>query len=214
LKKDVLVAGVVNDLIGMSAYMNIHALNRLLGEGETLSTAAVSIDPSRINEFNKQVKETPKIATVSFKETALQNFRETSARNILIFTAIVTAFAAAIAIGVVYNSARIALAERAWELASLRVLGFTRHEVSALLLGELGIELFIAIPLGLWLGYLLALMIVSITHTETLTIPVIIEPQTYAYAALVTMAAGIASGLIVRHRIDRLDLVGVLKTRE
>ena len=214
IKRDVLITGVVNDMFGLSAYMDIKALNRLLGEGNAISTVAISLDPSQLNHFNARIKEIPKVATVTFKTTALQSFRETSARNILVFTTIVTAFAAAIAIGVVYNSARIALAERAWELASLRVLGFTRHEVSALLLGELGIELLLAIPFGLWLGYLLSALIVSLTHTETFAIPVIIEAKTYAYAALTTLVAGIASALIVRHRIDQLDLVSVLKTRE
>ncbi|TCV90715.1 putative ABC transport system permease protein [Sulfurirhabdus autotrophica] len=214
IKRDVLVAGVVNDMFGLSAYMNFDTLNRLLGEGNTISTVSVSLDNSQLNQFNAQIKEIPKVATVTFKTTALQSFRETSAKNILVFTTIVTVFAAAIAIGVVYNSARIALAERAWELASLRVLGFTRHEVSALLLGELGIELLLAIPFGLWLGYLLSLLIVTLTHTETFAIPIIIESKTYAYAALTTLIAGIASALFVRHRIDQLDLVGVLKTRE
>ncbi|HUW27807.1 MAG TPA: FtsX-like permease family protein [Sulfuriferula sp.] len=214
IKKDVLVTGVVNDMFGLSVYMNLHTLNRLLGEGDNISSVAVALDRSRLQAFNAETKLTPKIATVSFKASALQSFEETSARNILVFTSIVTAFAAAIAVGVVYNSARIALAERAWELASLRVLGFTRREVSALLLGELGVELMLAIPFGLWLGYLLSLLLVSLIHTETIAFPVIVAPRTYAYAALITLAAGIVSALIVRHRIDRLDLVGVLKTRE
>jgi putative ABC transport system permease protein len=117
-------------------------------------------------------------------------------------------------VGVVYNSARIALAERGWELASLRVLGFTRHEVSVLLLGELALEIAAAIPLGLWLGYLLSVALVGLTDAETLSIPVIIQPRTYAYAAVATVAAGLVSALIVRRRIDHLDLVAVLKTRE
>lgn len=214
IKKDVLVTGVVNDMFGLSVYMSLHALNHLLGEGNTISSVAVALDRTQLQAFNTETKATPKIATVSFKASALQSFEETSARNILVFTSIVTAFAAAIAVGVVYNSARIALAERAWELASLRVLGFTRREVSALLLGELGVELILAIPFGLWLGYLLSLLLVSLTHNETISIPVIVAPRTYAYAALITLAAGMVSALIVRHRIDRLDLVGVLKTRE
>lgn len=214
IKTDVVVTGVVNDLLGFSVYMNLHALNRLLGEGNSISSVAVTLDHAQLNEFNAETKATPKIATVSFKASALQSFEETSARNILVFTSIVTAFAAAMAVGVVYNSARIALAERAWELASLRVLGFTRREVSTLLLGELGIELMLAIPFGLWLGYWLARLLVSLTHNETVSIPVIIQPYTYAYAALITLATGILSALIVRHRVDQLDLVSVLKTRE
>ncbi len=214
IKTDVIVAGTVNDMLALSVYMNMQNLRRLLGEDNTISSAAVTLDHAQLQAFSTATKTTPKIATVSFKASALQNFRETSARNILIFTSIVTVFAAAMAVGVVYNSARIALAERAWELASLRVLGFTRREVSTLLLGELGIELALAIPLGLWLGYLLSLLLISLFPHETIAIPVIITAPTYAYAALITLVAGIMSALIVRHRIDQLDLVSVLKTRE
>ncbi|MDH5343195.1 MAG: ABC transporter permease, partial [Betaproteobacteria bacterium] len=132
----------------------------------------------------------------------------------LVFTGILTVFASIIAVGVVYNNARIALAERAWELASLRVLGFTRAEVSSLLLGELALELLLALPLGWVLGYWLSWGIMQLVQTETFEIPVIIEPRTYAYATLAAVAAGIISALIVRRRIDQLDLVSVLKTRE
>lgn len=208
------VTGLVDDLIGISAYMEIGALNRLLREGDAVSAVAFTADPARAREVYRRLKEMPKVATVAVKATTLQSFLEISGRNILFFTAIVTVFAAAIAVGVVYNSARISLAERAWELASLRVLGFTRHEVSALLLGELAVMLLLAIPLGLWLGYLLSFMLVALMQTETQHIPLVIYPRTYAYAALATLAAGVLSALIVRARVDRLDLVAVLKTRE
>lgn len=213
-RREAVVAGVVNDLVGLSAYMDIAALNRLMGEGESISAVALTLDPAQAKEFYARLKEMPQVATVSIKGELLRSFRETNARFLLFFTAIVTAFAAAIAVGVVYNSARIALAERAWELASLRVLGFTRHEVSGLLLGELAIEIALAIPLGLWLGYLLSALIVSMMQAETISFPVVITSSTYAYAALVILAAGVASSLIVRHRVDHLDLVAVLKTRE
>ena len=113
-----------------------------------------------------------------------------------------------------YNNARIALAERAWELASLRVLGFSRAEVSTFLLGELAIEISLAIPLGMALGYLLSWGIVSLIKTDEFHFPFMISAATYAFAALCVLSAGAASALIVRRRVDALDLVGVLKTRE
>jgi putative ABC transport system permease protein len=115
---------------------------------------------------------------------------------------------------VVYNNARIQLAERAWELASLRVLGMTRGEVSLLLLGELALEILVAIPVGFVLGYWLAALIVSLIIPETFEFPLVIWPRTYLFAGATTVAAGIASALVVRNRIDNLDLVGVLKARE
>ena len=145
----------MHDLIGLSAYMDLGALNRLMGEGDTVSGVAVlsSTAPARADALFRRLKEHPRVATVASKFAMVQNFHETSARNILFFTAILTAFAVVIAVGVVYNNARIALQERAWELASLRVLGFTRGEVSTFLLGELALELMAAIPLGCAAGY-------------------------------------------------------------
>jgi putative ABC transport system permease protein len=204
----------VRDLIGLVAYMDLDALNRLAGDGDTYSAFSVRLDPSRSDALFRHLKEYPRVATVASKAAMLANFRETSARNVLYFTTIVTAFAAVIAIGVVYNNARIALQERAWELASLRVLGFTRGEVSTFLLGELALELAVAIPLGCLLGYALSWSIVRMSHTDMIAIPIIVAARTYAFAALAIVLAGLASALIVRRRIDGLDLVAVLKTRE
>jgi putative ABC transport system permease protein len=117
-------------------------------------------------------------------------------------------------VGVVYNNARIQLAERAWELASLRVLGFTRAEVSVLLLGELGLEIALAIPLGFVAGYGLAALLLALMPNDVIDFPLVIYPTTYLLAGAVVAAAGVLSALIVRNRIDNLDLVGVLKTRE
>ena len=154
------------------------------------------------------------MAAAVSKSIMKSNIDEVTARNVLVFSGILSVFATIIATGVVYNNARIALAERAWELASLRVLGFTRTEVSAFLLGELAIEIALAIPLGMLLGYGLATTIVSLIKTDEFFFPMVIAPATYAYAVLCVVVAGLVSGLIVRRRVDTLDLVGVLKTRE
>jgi putative ABC transport system permease protein len=194
--------------------MDLRALNRLMADDATFSAFSVRLDQSQGEALFRHLKEFPRVATVASKAVMLQSFRETSARNVLYFTTILTAFAAVIAVGVVYNNARVALQERAWELASLRVLGFTRGEVSLFLLGELAIELAVAIPLGCLLGYLLSWTIVAMTHTDMIAIPIVVAPRTYAFATLAILLAGAGSALIVRRRIDRLDLVGVLKTRE
>lgn len=214
VKARVPVAAIVEEMMERQAYMDHAALNRLIGEGDAISMVRIRLDYAQREAFFKQVKETPKVAVVVEIDPIIQHFRRTSARFILVFTGILTAFASIIAVGVVYNHARIALAERAWELASLRVLGFTRAEVSGLLLGELALELIVALPLGWVLGYWLSWGITQLIHTETFEIPVIIEPRTYAYATLTALAAGVASALIVRRHIDKLDLVSVLKTRE
>ena len=123
-------------------------------------------------------------------------------------------FAAIIAFGVVYNTARISLAERARELASLRVLGFTRGEISSILLGELALLTLVAIPLGLGLGYSLATLTVTAWETEIYRIPLVVSAEVYAASGVTVAAAAAVSGVVVRRRLDRLDLVEVLKTRE
>jgi putative ABC transport system permease protein len=127
---------------------------------------------------------------------------------------ILTLFASVIAIGVVYNGARIALSERTWELASLRVLGFTRAEVSGLLLGEMAISIAVAMPVGMALGFGLVHLIAVLLRSDQFAFPVVILPRTYALAAICVLAAGLGSALVVRRRIDRLDMVAALKTRE
>jgi putative ABC transport system permease protein len=214
VRREIEVTRLVNDIFGMSAYMEIKALNRLMSEGEAISSVSVAFDPARAAELYARLKQLPKVATVSLKRHALESFRETVAKFILVFTGILTVFAVAIAAGVVYNNARVALAERAWELASFRVLGFTRAEVSTMLLNELAVELLAAIPLGLWLGYWVVVVIGAYHQPEMFRIPTVIAPRSYALATLVILMAGVGSALIVRQRIDQLDLVSVLKTRE
>ncbi|HET7755854.1 MAG TPA: ABC transporter permease, partial [Steroidobacteraceae bacterium] len=214
VRRDLFVAGVVQDLFGLFGYMNRAALTRLMDEGDSMSAFDVHLDAGERAALYTRVRETPGITSLQIKANSLASFRETSARNVLVFTSIFTIFAATIAVGVVYNSARISLAERAWELASLRVLGFSRAEVSTLLLGELAIEIGVGVPLGLWLGRGLAGLLTELMHSETFRIPVVITPQTYVFAAAAIVLSGVLSALIVRRRIDRLDLVAVLKTRD
>jgi putative ABC transport system permease protein len=115
---------------------------------------------------------------------------------------------------VVYNSARIALQERAWELASLRIIGLTQREVSAVIFSELAIELVIAVPAGLLIGWYLIELIASARASASFQIPAVIDPSSYAIASILVIGAAVVSFTMVRRRIDRLDLVAVLKTRD
>jgi putative ABC transport system permease protein len=208
------VTALVTELMGMSAYIERQSLNQLLREGDAINQLTVSVERGHESELLTHLKNLPRVAAAVSKSVMKRNIDEVTARNVLVFSGILSVFATIIATGVVYNNARIALAERAWELASLRVLGFTRVEVSAFLLGELAIEIALAIPLGMALGYGLASLIVHLIKTDEFFFPMVIGPATYAYAVLCVVAAGAVSGLIVRRRVDMLDLVGVLKTRE
>jgi putative ABC transport system permease protein len=208
------VAGTVREMMGLNAYLDRDTLNRLLGDGDVTTGWVLSVQPGREAALLDATKAMPKVAGAFSKATMLRNMQEISARNVRIMSTILTAFAAVISIGMVYNNARIALAERGWELASLRVLGFTRAEVSALLLGEMAIALALALPLGMLLGWGLVHAVSEQLKSDQFFFPVVIRARTYAWAALCVVAAGLGSALVVRRRIDRLDLVAVLKTRD
>ena len=212
--RDVVVEALVRDMMGLNAFMDRRALNGLLGEGDVATEFTLRIESGTGHRVLGATQALPRVAGAFSKANMLRNMEEVTARNILTISAIVTAFAAVIAVGVVYNNARIALAERGWELASLRVLGFTRAEVSVLLLGELALGIAIALPLGMALGWALTTTVVDLMRSDQFLFPVVIRPRTYAWAALCVVAAGVASAMVVRRRIDRLDMVAALKTRE
>jgi putative ABC transport system permease protein len=212
--RDVAVTGTVDDTLGLSAYMNIDSLHRLLRESKTISGAALLVDRAAESRLSRQLKLTPAVAGTAFKRVVLQSFRDTMAQNMNLMIFMNVLFAGIISFGVVYNAARVSLSERSRELASLRVLGFTRAEISSILLGELAILTIAALPIGAVLGYGLSLAIVQTVDSEVYRFPLIVTPQAIALAYLTIIAAATLSGLVVRRRLDRLDLVAVLKTRE
>lgn len=209
------VAGVVADFQGEAAYASLDAIHRLMQEDHAVTGVFLAADPRRLDDLYRELKRTPRLSGATLKGAALRSLRETIVANILRMRAFNIGFACVIACGVVYNSARIALAERSRELATLRVIGFTRAEVSRILLGELAILTLVAIPLGIGIGHLLADFVIRIAYdTELFRIPLVITTATDAFAALVTLLAAGATGLVVTQRLAALDLVAVLKTRE
>ncbi len=211
---EVPVVGLFETYIGTPAYMEIGALNRLMHEAGSITGAHLRIDPSRRAELLRELKEIPMVSAITLREAAVQSFYDTMARTLLIFVSFFVVFSCTLAFGVTYNGARIALSERGRELATLRVLGFTRAEISYILLGETGLLTLAALPIGCASGYLLARLVVSTFETELFRVPFIIESSTYGWAIVVGVVASITSALLVRRQLDRLDLIAVLKTRE
>ena len=211
---DVPVVALVDDSMGLQAYMEIDAVRRMMREGGVITGAAVTLDTAATGSFYAKVKTLPVVAGVSLREVMLRNFRDTMAQNMNLQIFINVIFAGIIAFGVVYNSARVSLSERERELASLRVLGFTRAEISLILLGELAMVTVAALPIGAALGYGLGRLIMTGFNNEVYRLSFSVTAATVAWSFLVVIAAAILSGLVVRRRLDRLDLVAVLKTRE
>jgi len=208
------VSAIITGFIGLTAYMEIGAMNRMLAEGEVISGVYLALDMDRRDTLFATLKATPAASFIALQYAALRKFRETLAQNVTIMISVYATLAAIIAFGVVYNFARISLSEQGREMASLRVLGFTKGEVSALLLGELAVVVLVAQPLGWVLGYLFAWAMAEGFRTELYRVPLVVNREVFAWASLVVLAAAAASGLVVRRRIDRLDMIEVLKTRE
>jgi putative ABC transport system permease protein len=208
------VTEVIQSYVGLIAYMDLRALDRLAGTGPRLSGVHLALDDAALDALYARVKETPMIASVSLQTVSRQRFEQTIEQNITTMITIYVVLAVIITFGVVYNSARIQLSERARELATLRVLGFTRAEVSRVLLTELGVIVALAQPLGWLIGYGFAVAVILGFESDIYRIPLVIENATFTKASLIVIGAAIVSAFIVRRRIDRFDLVQVLKTRE
>ncbi len=213
--RDVVVSRLVDEFLGMSAYMDLDGLHRMMREGQVLSGAFLQVDSSRLDQLYGRFKRTPAVVGVALKDAAIRSFKETVEANMGIIIFFNQIFSSIIAFGVIYNAARISLSERSWELASLRVMGFTKGEISYILLGEFAALTAVAIPLGLGLGYgLAAFTVYTIGSTELYRIPLHVAPATFGMAVAGVIVAAAVSSLVVRRRLNSLDLVSVLKTRE
>jgi putative ABC transport system permease protein len=208
------VAGLVDELVGLSAYMDIQALNRLMQEGETISGAFLAVDEMQLDPLYKQLKQTPAVASVALRKVAIAQFQKTIAESQGVVTGIQVIFACIIAFGVVYNSARISLSERSRELATLRIIGFSRPQIAMILLGEQAALTLVAIPVGCAMGYGIAAMLSNLLDTELYRFPLVVRSASYGFAVVVVLLAATISGAMIRRNLNRLDLVAVLKTRE
>ena len=211
---NVRVVGTVDDLSGTNAFALRPFVNRMAMEGEFVSGAWLTVDRRELDNLYADLKATPNVVGVTARSAAIQSFLDTVGENQMRMQAFVIGFAIAIAGGVVYNTARITLSERDRELATMRVLGYTKAEVSVVLLGELGVLTLLAIPLGLVIGYGMAWLSSLSLHTDLFRIPLIIHRATYARASIIVLCAAVISGFIVRRRLNHLDLFAVLKGQE
>jgi putative ABC transport system permease protein len=212
--REAVIQGVITDYTGVAAYMEIEALRRLMREGGTLNGAHLTVDQAEWNRFLHEVKEAPRIATLGIKDSVRASFQKSTGDMIGTITAIYFSFAIIVSFGVVYNSARIALSERSRDLATLRVIGFTQREVAGVMIGELILLTLAAIPVGLWIGTQLAGAIVYAANTETIRLPLILSSRSYVAAVVVVLVSATLSFAVVSRRIQKLDLLGVLKARE
>ena len=208
------VSGLVDDFGEPAAYMNLNTLRRFLREGEQISGVFLTADSAELPALEQQLKRTPKVASVGRRAASLATFRRLFAEHLLRMRAFDIIFACIMVFGVVYNSARVSLSERSRDLATLRVMGFTRGEIFSILVGELSILVIASIPVGLVLGYYLSAFAIWALETETQRFPLVINRSTYGFAVLVVACATMLSAAAVRRKLNQLDLVAVLKAKE
>ncbi|HLU89613.1 MAG TPA: ABC transporter permease, partial [Cyclobacteriaceae bacterium] len=213
-ERNIIVAGITEQYLGQGAYMSLAAANELAGEGHAVSGALLMIDHGFEDELTSKLQEKPQIASIVSQDRTIEAFKSSSAEIILTFTFILSLFAGTMALGVVYNSIRISLSERDRELASLRVLGFTHGEISYILLGEMAILVLLAIPLGFGMGIILGKLSIEALQTDLYRFPFIMSSGTLALAATVILTAALISAFLMYRKLKKLDLIGVLKTRE
>jgi putative ABC transport system permease protein len=211
---EVPVLGITQQFLGVSAYMRQDSLNELLREGHVVTGAYLAIEPGTEPAVYAELHERPRVLGMVANATAIRSFYATIGEFVLFYNLVATVLAGAIGFGVVYNSARIALSESGRELASLRVLGFTRGEIAYILLGELAVLALAAIPVGMLVGIGLVGILVQAFESELYRLPLILAPENYALGAAVIIVSALLSGWLVWRQLGRLDLVAVLKTRE
>ena len=213
--RQVRVSGTIDEAFGIQGYMQKSSLHDLLREKPTINTALLRVNPGREAELHAYLTDIPTVQSIHRKRTILEKFEGQTRKTMQVITLILTLFATAIAVAVVYNNARVSLSVRSRDLATLRVIGFTRAEISAILLGEQAIQVCLGIPVGMVLGTWGAKALIELqADPEQFRLPMLISAQTYAFSVVVILAAAVLSALLVRRRLDTLDLVGVLKTRE
>lgn len=208
------VTGRVEQHFGLGAYMDLEYLNALFRQAPQMSVANVTLDDRYIDDLHATIKDTPSLSGIIEMNDNRRAFQDTINENIAVMNAIYIAIAVLITVGVAYNAARIQLSERARELASLRILGFSRGEVSYILVGEMMLIALMAQPIGWAIGAWIARAMTNAFTSDLYAIPLVLEPSTFTRASLVVLCAAFVSVMIVRLRLDRLDLVSVMKTRE
>jgi putative ABC transport system permease protein len=212
--RNVVVSALMDELLGVNGYMSMDALHELLREGAAASGAYLEIERGADPAVFRKLQTYPQVSSTNSKSAMLESFEAIMAESVRVTLMIVFIMAAVLAVGIIYNGARITLSERGRELAGLRVLGFTRREVAAMLLGEQAVITLAGLPIGVVLGYGLSVLIASAFDTEVFRMTLVFRVETVLLSAVVIAITAALAGLLVRRRLDRADLIAVLKARE
>lgn len=208
------LVALVDEPIGVGAYLQRDALNALLSEGPAISGAWLLVDPDLNDHLHRALHGLPAVAGIGLLSEAERGIREYMDETILMFALVFVVLAGSIAFGVIYNNARITFSERARELATLRVLGYTRSEVARILLGEIALITALAIPLGWLIGIGFSALLNQAFSNDLFRVPLVLTPYAFGFAAAGVILASLAVALLAVRRLGRLDMIAVLKAVE
>jgi len=206
------IAATVEDVLGLTATASLETLRQLARQGGLVTGAQLAVDPAARLALDRALRARPGVAAVSWRADTIRSFRETLARTMLSMAGLLVGFAVAIAGGVVYSAVRASFSERSRELATLRVIGYTRLEAWRVLVGEVALQLLAALPLGALLGLGLALLSAHAFESDLFRIPVVVDRSTWLFALGITSGATLLASLVALRWIRRLDLVDALRS--
>lgn len=213
-KKTVAVKGETSQFIGQSAVCSMDYIDYLLNEGAMVNAAYIELDDLKYEkEVTEKLKDILTISTIQSKSEVVANTsKQLQSMNTMIFFML---FGASIlAIAVIYNITNINIFERRREIATLSVLGFTSAELKSLVFNENFFISAFGMLIGIPMGRFLAGMAIETQATETLQLPMVMEPTNYLLAAVLIIAFTAIANLLLRNKITSIDMVESLKSAE
>ena len=207
------VTGVAENYVGNLVYVGRDAYEALGAGVPVFGTIYASTTPDEDvrKGIADELHDMESVSTVIFSDETINMYRRMlSVVDMIVVVLIVSA--AALAYIVLYNLTNINIGERIREIASLKVLGFTRGEVYTYIFREVGLLALIGDAVGLALGIVLERFVVTTAEVDYVMFGRTIHPPSFVYAFALTM---LFTGLVVltmRRRLDRVDMVESLKS--
>ena len=210
------VARIATTYVGASVWMAPDALRRLLGRPAAAEGALLTLDDDAARTLPGACRDAPQVAAVDVAGSSLRTLRDHVQSNLFRSLAFTVGFALALALGVLFNVVRIAVAERLRDFATLRMLGCRDGEVRALLVGEVAFTALLGAPLGLWLGQRSAALLTSSRGfaNEQFRLQLLVTPRTQALALLALAVATLLATWAGWRLCRRLDPLAVLKAQD
>lgn len=207
--------GIARNYLSNMIFMTADAYKQAFGESckpNGILAHLTGSDDAQIAFAEKLSQDSRLLSVVSTAELVQDFSSAFTLINTVVYVVII--LAAALAFTVVFTLSNTNISERERELATIKVLGFRRREVHRYINKETLILTAIGIVVGMPLGYALARSLTWILKMPSLYFDVIVEPATYLIAAVLAFAFTLLVNLITNRTLDKIDMVGALKSAE